>query len=110
MAGQMSIKPESIEKATKALGSKEGAKSKQMHIEPSDNKGFITHISDHIDGMPTGRAQHHVHANVDALLKHVKETYRSPDLDEAEEKAKESVGGKTKESKSQEAAEGETDS
>jgi hypothetical protein len=74
--------------ATMALGMKKSPGGKtRMHIESSDNDGFITKShSEDADGKGDGREQVHVHPSLDHLVDHVKKTYgAAPDNEPNEE-------------------------
>lgn len=68
--------------ATKGLGAPDKAprakKAIHMHIEPTDNKGFIVHHHEQENGLPTGKVKHHVFTKAGDMHKHVAKTFPMP--------------------------------
>ena len=59
-----------------AAKAKSGKSKHRMHIESTDNDGYITkHSSEDGEGKSDGREQVHVHPDMDALVNHVKSTF-----------------------------------
>ena len=53
-------------------------KAIHMHIEPTDNKGFIVKHVNHENGMPTGKTKSHVFNKASEMHKHVAKTFPAP--------------------------------
>jgi hypothetical protein len=66
----------------------EGAKARvkksiHMHIEPTDNKGFIVKHVNHENGMPTGKTKNHVFTKAADMHAHVAKTFPAPTAEPA---------------------------
>jgi hypothetical protein len=80
------MKPKSVDlssalkRATEGLGAAaDSVKARlHMHIEPTDDKKFIVNHDYRGGKEPTPRSERHVAANVDELVKHVKQHYSAP--------------------------------
>lgn len=77
--------------AMAGLGSKKSKKKKmRMSIESSDNDGYITrHHAEGDEKEPMSKEETHVHPNMDALMKHVKDTMGGDEPESAGEEAAE---------------------
>ncbi len=62
-------------------------KSIHMHIEPTDNKGFIVKHVSHENGMPTGKTKNHVFQKAADMHAHVQKTFPMPEAQAAPEPA-----------------------
>lgn len=58
-------------------------KSIHMHIEPTDNKGFIVKHVNHENGVPTGKTKSHVFSKAPEMHAHVAKTFPGPAADMA---------------------------
>jgi hypothetical protein len=90
---EMSKKHEMGMSAMAGLGSNKKSKKKtHMHIEPTDNDGYIT--KQHSEGGENpSEPDHavHAHSNLDALVKHVKSTYGAANTSDEEKESDEST-------------------
>jgi hypothetical protein len=98
--------PELMHAATHALAGKQ--KALHIHIEPTENHGFIASHQDHEDGMPVGSSRKHALSGVKELVKHLQEHYKNPMLEKIKAQGAESEAGETKQpAEVQDAAQGE---
>ena len=78
-----------MDAATKGLGAPDKParvkKTTHMHIEPTDNKGFIVKHVEHENGMPNGKTKHHVFTKAKDMHAHVAKTYPMPAAEAAPE-------------------------
>jgi hypothetical protein len=94
--------------ATAALAGRKGHKALHIHIEPTENDGFIAHHQDHEDGDPVGKVRKHSISSVRDLAKHVQDAYKSPLLERIKAEGAEAEAGETKQPEAvRNAAEGE---